>query len=230
MSYAFNMCFVDHPVITEGEAYAWFIEMVRKLMADTSITSAMLNDNRYYIGNCLRRIGITESNAPERKHDAGLAFEYAVEQIFKFNAVYWPEHQLLGFVMGDDIPEHLNEDVTSVYFQNSCDQDYEFDVWSNNIALFKQMKDSVQSATETELRGNDWDYSDLDYIRRSVLYQRIYAALKLDSWLYGKEEPETFLRFSVNGLVSSEQRMDFALKARALFRLWFKPITESNKN
>ena len=115
-----------------------------------------------------------------------------VKRIFTYRWFYIKEHQLLG-VFG--IPNSLYSLFDStVYFQNSTDQDYDFSNW-DNVDLFKGIADKYRNLdldgivqlcdwyTKEELQEN----GQLDYMRKTLCYKEIWDTY-LDDKLYDKSK------------------------------------------
>lgn len=102
--------------------------------------------------------------------------------VFHYRYFYDKEHQLLGMYGVHDALYSLFDAVCE--FQNSCDQDYDFDVW-NGIACFESVAQKWKNASVDALKvglGEYWDHvkweekrtEELDYYRRTAAYQEIW--------------------------------------------------------
>ena len=110
--------------------------------------------------------------------------------LFKYRYFYIPQHELLG-VFG--LPDGFDDMFDNVsYFQNSCDQDYEFDEWKG-VPIFEQIAEKWKCQTnevvETHYSENygahDEDF-DHDYYRRSFVYDEIWGMF--EDYLYQDEK------------------------------------------
>lgn len=116
---------------------------------------------------------------------------WAMNSIFKFRYFYLPEHQLLGIFSVPIKTEGLFDNVT--YFQNSCDQDYEFEEWKG-IPIFEKIAGKWKEATDKEvaaqytakLYGKPEECTDTDYWRKSFAYDEIWEMF--ESYLYNDEQ------------------------------------------
>lgn len=154
MSYGFDMGFAQANSLQEAMAIA--LEYTQFQMTEKNIRKT-IRDNRYYIPS-VRTGYIADEESKNRRADvlADTADRYWLEALFTFRFLYWEEHKLLGIVMMP--PENASEKwPLSVYFQNSCDQDYPLSDWKEgNIPFFAnaaakaetiRRKKSAQSST-----------------------------------------------------------------------------------
>ena len=101
----------------------------------------------------------------------------------------------------------------SIYFQNSTDQNYDFQEWlEGKILFFKEYVERIQNIPFVRLMDTCRDYLDEDtdlsnpeielYMRQSLLYNRIFSALELKSWLYadGSEKDVSYIQFALSGI------------------------------
>ena len=154
MSYGFDMGFAQANSLQEAMAIA--LEYTQFQMTEKNIRKT-IRDNRYYIPS-VRTGYIADEESKNRRADvlADTADRYWLEALFTFRFLYWEEHKLLGIVMMP--PENASEKwPLSVYFQNSCDQDYPLSDWKEgNIPSLQtppqkpktiRRKKSAQSST-----------------------------------------------------------------------------------
>ena len=126
MSYGFDMGFAQANSLQEAMTIA--LEYTQSQMTEKNIRKT-IRDNRYYIPS-VRTGYIADEESKNRRADvlADTADRYWLEVLFTFRFLYWEEHKLLGIIMMP--PESASEKwPLSVYFQNSCDQDYPFFEW-----------------------------------------------------------------------------------------------------
>lgn len=109
--------------------------------------------------------------------------------VFTMRFFYLAEHNLLG-VFG--VPSSVEEifDAT-IYFQNSTDQDYEFDEWKG-VPIFEQIAERWKTSTDEDVirkyceeRGM-WDEDEgdipIDYYRRTFAYEEIWGMCEDYMW------------------------------------------------
>lgn len=108
--------------------------------------------------------------------------------LFKYRYFYIPQHELLGVFSLPDGFDDMFDNVS--YFQNSCDQDYEFDEWKG-VPIFEQIAEKWKSTTDDNIRkqyieryysiDDDEDF-DCDYHRKSFTYDEIWNMF--ENYLY----------------------------------------------
>ena len=166
--------------------------------------------------------------------------EYAKDQldrawmrnsIFSYRFFYIPEHNLLGvFGVPDDVKDIF--DLTC-YFQNSCDQDYDFEEWKG-VPYFEVIAEKWKNATDTDVithYKNRWNEeynitnsSDLDYYRRSFAYEEIWEMC--EHYLYSEDDVVYISMFG--GYEIAEQK-GFCKKCRDAYDEWVKQFKEKEK-
>jgi len=114
--------------------------------------------------------------------------------LFSIRFLYWKDKELLG-IMGC-LPKNIKKNLTSIPFQNSTDQDYEYKSWAG-ITYFENVVEEVQNMnltnmidaynsiskvylTNSDIKNNE--DSDVNYYKRSLVYKKIYDGLNLDKW------------------------------------------------
>lgn len=201
MSYGFQMGLV--PVPDRGSAY----DLCQKAAAELLVPETLREYIKSVYPSCRWR-----SFEKQRPSDAVL--DIWLRSISRLSFVYWPQHNLLALL--GDYPDTINKLFPiQVYFQNSCDQDYPLDTWGSDVPLFEDIKQQVSTAEKKTLLAEFWcdddiDENDayspaLDYLRQSIVYKRIFSALDLDNWLYGR--PGQFERIMLSGLITMEQEL-----------------------
>ena len=108
-------------------------------------------------------------------------------------------------------PENASEKwPLSVYFQNSCDQDYPLSDWKEgNIPFFANAAAKAENYTAEEIRAKfDYEIEDenLEYYRRNTCYNDIFEALALESWLYNHCTNVPFVTFALQGIQNEAER------------------------
>lgn len=207
MSYGFDMGFAQANSLQEAMAIA--LEYTQFQMTEKNIRKT-IRDNRYYIPS-VRTGYIADEESKNRRTDvlADTADRYWLEALFTFRFLYWEEHKLLGIVMMP--PENASEKwPLSVYFQNSCDQDYPLSDWKEgNIPFFANAAAKAENYTAEEIRAKfDYEIEDenLEYYRRNTCYNDIFEALALEPWLYNHCTDVPFVTFAFQGIQSEAER------------------------
>lgn len=200
MSYRFQMNFKQCE--SKEEAFTIALAITKEYFRHAK---SVIKDNIYYFPS-IQRGGNKEYE---------LADEWFLVNLFSLRFVWWEDKKLLGLNNDSDFLKSFFD--TEVYFQNSCDQDYEYDGWDDKIDFFKETKRKIQERTKEELLKcstyfNESDLEDdLEYCKRTILYDMIFSELDLNAWMYDSDET-VFERFSLCAIDSSEKRF----KARDL--------------
>lgn len=110
---------------------------------------------------------------------------WAKQAIFHYRYFYNKELQLLGVYSVPDCMQNLFD--TTIYFQNSCDQDYEYTTWKG-VPYFEMVVEKWSTASEkevknwyTEKENRTWDaddWFDLDYFRKTIVYKEIWEQFR----------------------------------------------------
>lgn len=123
------------------------------------------------------------------------------QNLFTTRFLYWPEESLLGIV--GSVQNGFDPGLREVRFTDSTDQNYPFESWSG-ISLFERIVEECKNADVQAIRNAcpglffpDWEIRDeIDYFRKTMVYERIYSELDLRS--YENEVPGKFNIFSMN--------------------------------
>ena len=119
--------------------------------------------------------------------------------LFNYTFVYYKKYKMLC-VIGD------YTDYKQIIFQNSCDQDENFDTWEALYAddpcrcIFKELVDKTVSGENIEkireyFDDVDWDSNlDTEYFKRWFVYKKIEDALCIDDVLWDVDS-EDFFKF-----------------------------------
>ena len=202
MSYGFDMAFAH--AADEKAAFSLARSYVDKCMEKENARK-FIEDNTIYIPS------IRYSHIEEATNMAEVADRYWLENLFKFRFLYWPKYRLLGLVGSNRIDDPAFP--MSIYFQNSTDQNYDFQEWlEGNIPFFKEHVETITNMPQSKLFDICKDYLDEDtdlsnpeielYMRQSLLYQRIFSALELQSWLYADDSKKDvpYIQFALSGI------------------------------
>lgn len=208
MSYGFDMSFTS--ANTLGDAMVKANEFVSAI-SKPAVIKDMLEKEKYYIPS-LRFFSDDEFSVTDRERAQALDDAW-LQRFLSVRFVYWPAAKLLGLV-GAMWTNQKAFFPDSVYFQNSCDQDYDLDSWPV-LPFFDEIVKRHRNVTAQELlRNGRWnDYTleelnkDLDYYARTDTYAQIYSMLGLDDWLWGHSN-DSFVRFTLSALHSDESRFE----------------------
>ena len=105
--------------------------------------------------------------------------DWAKQHIFTYRWFYDAEAGILGFYSMNKAQQKLFDNT--VYFQNSCDQDYDWDVW-NGIPAFETIARSFKGMNLEQLNQyrksrQMWELDeadDLEYYKKSTCYDVIW--------------------------------------------------------
>ena len=209
MSYSFGMLFKQ--VENRYDAINFALDFVKT--CDNN-AEKMIDLEKYYIPTYSEHIIGKEAyqfNAVDR---------YWLYEIFNIRFIFWEKYNILGIV-GTTYPEECLEKIdANIYFQNSSDQNYEFEEWGTNILLFNELVSKYKEETAENLlkENNNYDLeeikNDIDYFRKDCLYSAIMKILDLDSWLYKKEGD--FELFNFNAINGMDKLMKYSTITRKI--------------
>lgn len=218
MSYGFDMCFWN------ARSFATAMRKAQEVVAAMSEERQMekvIEDNLYFVPSLRNNVN------PENWRMAMQADENWLYRLFNYRFVYWKEFRLLGMV--GTLPESGPQPTGCVYFQNSCDQNYELKCWPAKIPFFRELVKQARKKLTTEpeeclrtlleegsLDKETWeeimedgatDRETMEYHVLSCLYHEIFDSLHLNDWLWGKDN-DAYQRFTLNAIHTIEQLYD----------------------
>lgn len=151
------------------------------------------------------------------------ANELWLTRLLEMNFVWWPEYKLLGLVGGGWPNAVLHMFTKCVYFQDSSDQNYDFDTWEGLKEPFREIVDTCEHGKlcdvasymlfnrhSPETYAFEYYAGMEKYYRKSAAYNGIFETLHLDNWLYGKDD-DAFVRFTLTPLNSQERQLDASI-------------------
>ena len=100
-----------------------------------------------------------------------------ISTLFKHHICYCEEVSALCIVWGSDVDEINNWFDGHVYFQNSCDQNYDYETWDFNKS-FRKIKDRIKKMKTDKfvkeyIQSNEYyDEDDKDVILKNVDYYK----------------------------------------------------------
>jgi hypothetical protein len=159
----------------------------------------------------------------------GINRSWMKEKIFTFRYFYLPEYELLGMFSIPRETEKLFD--TTIYFQNSTDQNYDWEVW-NGIEEFEisankwQLIDkeiiykkylSRDFATEVPIE----DFDD-DYYRKTFCYEEIWD--KIRRFLDDEKE---IVYLSLYGGYETFEAMKFVKYCEDFYNDWRRSLNET---
>lgn len=197
MSYWFRMNFKE----IEEKNLLDFCIMVSE-ECKKAATEILIN-NKFYIPSIAN--DFDEINNHEYRRKWREIDRYWLYSLFAIRYVYWRDKKLLGII--GEIPEKIKDTLTSIEFQNSTDQDYDYEEWYG-INYFEEIVRKLKDADaadvafylskERDSYNKDEVAEDLEYYRKTAIYEIIYNSLELDRWLWNKEG--NFKQFSMQAI------------------------------
>ena len=121
--------------------------------------------------------------------------------ILKFRWFYFVDKNILGVYGVDNILKDIFDNTT--YFQNSTDQDYDYEVW-NGIDFFEKVANNWRTMSDEDILEIDPECEDFEYFRKESIYNCIWKMF--ESTL---EDDSTALYISMIGF------LDFQTKKKA---------------
>lgn len=111
----------------------------------------------------------------------GATENWARNTVFKYRFFYNSDLQLLGMYGVDECMKDMFN--CTVHFQNSCDQDYDYNEWSG-IKYFESVVEKWKNSEDEKVIENfketirsEWDAkeNDIDYWKKSFVYREIWG-------------------------------------------------------
>lgn len=106
---------------------------------------------------------------------------WALNYVFKHRYFYLPECSLLGMYSVPTCLGYLFDAV--IGFQNSCDQDYDYETWAN-IPCFAEIANKwknmpiAEAAKALKLDGTNPSFADIDYGSKTACYDEIWNKIE----------------------------------------------------
>lgn len=156
--------------------------------------------------------------------------DWAKEYVFKYRWFYMPEHNIVGVFSIDKCLNYLFDNVS--YFQNSCDQNYDFEDW-NGLKLFEDIAKKWKNMSEDEVKkafySDDWHdeddtMDDADYYRKSYCYDEIWK-------MVGKylEDESSVVYLSLFGSYELFELTQFSSMCIKKYQAWVHKMNEEYK-
>lgn len=173
------------------------------------VSDVIMSHSKELLESNLGAIPVKDINNP---------YPYWLYGLYNFKFVYFKDANILGLIGDYRIKEVSDMFDTQFYFQNSCDQDYDYELWDDKIFVFKELKAKIQSLSDVELVNvmindkltyydeNDREYitNDIDYYRKTYLYEVITNKLGVIDFIYDVES-DKYNVFAINGIKSQHQ-------------------------
>ena len=208
---------ISFKTIKPNELYSFF----QKLKAETVKNLDAIAEDEFLYMPSVRNEHLYNDVRAAVKRDAN---EGWAKQVFTHRFFYLADHDLLG-VFG--VPNKAKQvfDKT-IYFQNSCDQDYEFDEWKG-VPVFEQIADKWANTTDQEVRrkyletnSGSWDEDepfDHGYYRRTYAYDEIWDMCSEYLW-----NEDSVVYISLFGFYDFYPVGKFVDKCKEKYEAWLK--------
>lgn len=93
------------------------------------------------------------------------------DKLLKFRWFYFADKNILGVYGVDKSCQNIFDNTT--YFQNSTDQDYEYEIW-DGIDIFEKLRDNWKDMSKEDILKLYPDVTDFDYFRKTKIYEVIW--------------------------------------------------------
>lgn len=203
--------------ISKDKLLDYCIQLGREMIGSAD---EIIKKNVYYIPSI--RLNISDVSDKEYRVNWREADRNWLYQLFSINLVYWEKYSLLGIV--GTIPEAVRNRLTTIEFQNSTDQNYDYDSW-HGINYFEAIVKKIMQADAKTValylnQGNSIDYDeedikkDIEYYRKTAIYDVIYKTLELHEWLWKRKG--NFNSFCLQAINSQDVFFELATKLEAI--------------
>lgn len=178
-------CTISFKTISSDEIYSFF-QQVKKVCIDNIESFAEKN---YTFSPPFKNYSWKpiEIDYTEEFFELKKSIEtWAKNSIFKFRWFFLKDLNLLGVYTDDESLKPLFD--CTIHFQNSCDQDYEFEEW-NGVAAFEQIAAKYKNMSDDDLikkykekMNDEWDGDehtvDLQYYAKSFAYDEVWELVE----------------------------------------------------
>lgn len=184
MSYAIDLSFKE----MKKDQIFDFIQKFKELVINPEEVKKRIKENYHF---SVRWVVGSNSNGID-DFDVEDRIESWIDRLFTFKFIWIERYSLLACVIReDDLANSLFDG--NVFFQNSTDQDYDYEVWKD-IRPFKEISDSVERLSFDgegieslrKLSKNSWFNNSLsdftkdkfEYYKRSLVYDLIFDPIE----------------------------------------------------
>ena len=184
MSYAIDLSFKE----MKKDQIFDFIQKFKELVINPEEVKKRIKENYHF---SVRWVVGSNSNGID-DFDVEDRIESWIDRLFTFKFIWIERYSLLACVIReDDLANSLFDG--NVFFQNSTDQDYDYEVWKD-IRPFKEISDSVEGLSFggegieslRKLSKNSWFNNSLsdftkdkfEYYKRSLVYDLIFDPIE----------------------------------------------------
>ncbi len=159
---------------------------------------------------------------------------WAMRSVFHYRYFYDKEHKLLGVFGVSKCCQDIFDNT--IYFQNSYDQDYEYDEWKN-IDIFEQIVNKYKQMSYEDIKNiynkdldedsyfsfdNEYkNYNEeeklekIEYWRKSYIYEQIWSMF--EKYLY---DEDSVVYLSLFGYYDFEVKRSFVMAVKHKYMEW----------
>jgi hypothetical protein len=206
---------ISFKTVKPGEIYSF----LQKFKEETVKNLDAVAEDEFIYMPSVRNEHLYEGVRKIVKRDAD---ENWAKKVFTHRFFYLAEHDLFAVFGVPDAAQNVYD--ATIYFQNSCDQDYKFDTWKG-VPIFEKIAEKWKNATDQEVENryyskNDgsWDEDeplDHNYYRRSYAYDEIWDMC--EEYLYNDE---AVVYLSLFGFYDFQPISQFVQKCTAAYEAW----------
>lgn len=196
--------------IPKGDLLDYCISLSRNMV---SSAEEIIKKNIYYIPSirlCANFDTDLDYKANWREADRNWLYH-----LFSIHIVYWEKYNLLGVI--GETPENMSKEFVTIEFQNSTDQNYDYNEWSG-ISYFENVVKRLEHADANMVSSYGYDIDDInkdiDYFRKTAVYSTIHKELDIHNWLWKREG--NFRTFSLQSINDDSTFFSLALKLEAI--------------
>jgi hypothetical protein len=214
---------INFKIVKEGELYAF----LKKIKDTCKKKFDEIAKNEFIYMPSINKDYLLKNDSEYAKEQLDRA--WMRNSIFSYRFFYIPEHNLLGVFSLPDAVEDIFD--LTCHFQNSCDQDYDFEDWKG-VPIFEQIAEKWKNATDeaTLAHYNErWreheNKIDYDYYRRTFAYEEIWEMC--ETYLYHEEDVVYISMFG--GYEIAEQK-GFVHMCRKAYDEWKKQFEKPKES
>lgn len=196
-----HACEISFKTITENELYDFFVQFKKSI---NERLNEIAEEIAFYCPSerFENSFSISGYKSTYEKLPENIIMEIDkawVYRVFTYKFFYLPEHNLLGIF---NVPDKVTDifDCTC-YFQNSCDQDYDYEYWQG-IPVFEKIADKWRNASVEDITSQcklihnyEMDTCDnTEYYRKSFAYNEIWEMF--EKYLYDDDNAVSISLFN----------------------------------
>lgn len=146
-----------------------------------------------------------------------------INDFFSTIFIYYPSLKVLGMIGYTKIKDIDDKFTKSFEFQNSSDQDYNWEYWNELVDIIPSLKQVIEKhkiMSIEELKDDTDDDFNLEYHRKTVLYKYIEEILQIDDVVY--QNNDKLITFRV--MPNNEKIYRIGWKLNDVFKTMYKKL------